>query len=193
MSEQAYESLTYTLTLAAAETLARLNPAMTFVYVSGAGTDSSEKGRPCGRESKAKRKTPSCACLSKPPTCFGPGVIQPVHGVRSSTTRIPHRIRIARAHPSLAPPPVSTLYPDDRRNRPRDDPRGKARRFQRKSWRVGTLEIARDFVPASRRREGIGHRENRPALTFRNVPYNKRQCKIARTTTIPGPISDPWL
>jgi hypothetical protein len=39
MSEAQYERLTYALTIAAAETLSRLNPAMTFVYVSGAGTD----------------------------------------------------------------------------------------------------------------------------------------------------------
>src|ERR1700692_3449864 len=45
MPEQQYEKLTYTLTLAAAETLSRINPAMAFFYVSGAGTDSSEKGR----------------------------------------------------------------------------------------------------------------------------------------------------
>jgi uncharacterized protein YbjT (DUF2867 family) len=44
MPEKQYENLTCTLTLAAAETLSRLNPAMTFVYVSGTGTDSSEKG-----------------------------------------------------------------------------------------------------------------------------------------------------
>src|SRR5271154_2233218 len=42
MSEPDYERVTYGITLAAAVTLARLNPAMTFVYVSGAGTDSSE-------------------------------------------------------------------------------------------------------------------------------------------------------
>lgn len=45
MTEQAYRRVTYDLTLAAANTLARLNPAMTFVYVSGQGTDSSEHGR----------------------------------------------------------------------------------------------------------------------------------------------------
>src|SRR3954452_22730896 len=44
-SEPEYERLTYTLTLSAAEALARLNREMTFIYVSGAGTDSSEKGR----------------------------------------------------------------------------------------------------------------------------------------------------
>jgi len=45
MNETEYTRMTYTLTLNFARTLAGLNPAMTFCYVSGAGTDGSEKGR----------------------------------------------------------------------------------------------------------------------------------------------------
>jgi hypothetical protein len=45
MAETAYYRLTYELTVAAATTLAELNPGMTFCYVSGEGTDSSERGR----------------------------------------------------------------------------------------------------------------------------------------------------
>ena len=45
MSEQRYRHLTYDITLAAAKTLARLNPGMVFVYVTGRGTDSTEQGR----------------------------------------------------------------------------------------------------------------------------------------------------
>src|SRR5260370_24265448 len=45
MSEPEYESVTYGVTIAAAQTSSRLNPEMTFVYVSGSGTDSSEKER----------------------------------------------------------------------------------------------------------------------------------------------------
>src|ERR1700704_5565263 len=45
MDEAKYTHLTYDLTLAAATTLARPNPEMTFVYVSGASTDSTERGR----------------------------------------------------------------------------------------------------------------------------------------------------
>src|SRR6202162_3406705 len=45
MNEEAYRRLTYDLTTSIAKTLARLNPAMTFIYVSGAGTNSSEQGR----------------------------------------------------------------------------------------------------------------------------------------------------
>ena len=45
MKEQEYTRVTYDLTLAVAKTLYRLNPNMTFIYVSGTGTDSTEKGR----------------------------------------------------------------------------------------------------------------------------------------------------
>jgi hypothetical protein len=64
MSEEQYNRLTYELTLSAAGTLVRLNPSMTFCYVSGAGTDSSESG-------------PCCNCRSRPPTCFGRGTSSP--------------------------------------------------------------------------------------------------------------------
>lgn len=49
MKEEDYHRLTYDLTMAATRTLAWLNPAMTFIYVSGAGTDSTEKDAACGR------------------------------------------------------------------------------------------------------------------------------------------------
>jgi uncharacterized protein YbjT (DUF2867 family) len=45
MKDADYERITYGITLAAAESLSRLNPQMTFIYVSGAGTDTSEQGR----------------------------------------------------------------------------------------------------------------------------------------------------
>ena len=45
MNEEAYRRVTYDLTILAARTLAKLNPTMTFIYVSGAGTDSTERGR----------------------------------------------------------------------------------------------------------------------------------------------------
>src|ERR1700726_2355625 len=45
MTEENYKRVTYGITIAAAEMLSRLNPQMTFIYVSGTGTDSSERGR----------------------------------------------------------------------------------------------------------------------------------------------------
>ena len=45
MKEEAYRRVTYDLTISVARTLAKLNPGMTFIYVSGASTDSTERGR----------------------------------------------------------------------------------------------------------------------------------------------------
>lgn len=45
MKEQDYQRVTYDFTLAAANALVKTNPGMTFIYVSGAGTDSTEHGR----------------------------------------------------------------------------------------------------------------------------------------------------
>jgi len=45
ISKEEYRRITYDLTLHAGQVMARQNPAMTFCYVTGAGTDSSEKGR----------------------------------------------------------------------------------------------------------------------------------------------------
>lgn len=74
MTEENYERVTYGITIAAAEMLSRLNPQMTFIYVSGTGTDSSEVEEACGRESKEKRKMPCCGSHSKPHTCSVPAL-----------------------------------------------------------------------------------------------------------------------
>ncbi|TPG04993.1 epimerase [Rhodanobacter glycinis] len=85
MGEAQYSRLTHDLTLAAAQVLARLNPQMTFVYVSGAGADSSETGRTMwarvrGRLENALQRLPFKAVY-----VFRPGIIQPLHGIRSKT------------------------------------------------------------------------------------------------------------
>ena len=85
VKEEEYEAVTYGITLAAAETLCRLNPQMTFIYVSGAGTDSSERGRTMwarvkGRTENALLRLPFAAAYM-----FRPGLIQPLHGVKSGT------------------------------------------------------------------------------------------------------------
>jgi hypothetical protein len=69
MTKESYFHATYDMILAPARTLARLKTPMIFLYVSGAGTDGTEKGRTMWAASKAKPKTPSFACLSKPPIC----------------------------------------------------------------------------------------------------------------------------
>lgn len=85
LNEAQYSAVTYDITVAAAETLVKLNPGMTFVFVSGAGSDSTEKGRVTwarvkGKAENAVLRTPFAASY-----VFRPGVIQPLHGVRSRT------------------------------------------------------------------------------------------------------------
>jgi uncharacterized protein YbjT (DUF2867 family) len=85
MDETKYKHLTYDLTLAAAITLARLNPNMTFLYVSGAGTDSTEHGRSMWARVKGKTENDLLNLPFRAAYMFRPGVIQPLHGIRSKT------------------------------------------------------------------------------------------------------------
>ena len=84
-SEEVYHRTTYELTLAAAETLHRLSPGMTFCYVSGAGTDSTESGRVMWARVKGKLENRLLALGFAEAYMFRPGYIQPVKGVRSKT------------------------------------------------------------------------------------------------------------
>jgi uncharacterized protein YbjT (DUF2867 family) len=86
MKEADYERVTYGIAMAAAETLSRLNPGMTFVFVSGAGTDSSEQGRVMWARIKGKTENALLRMPFKAAYMFRPGAIQPLHGIRSRTT-----------------------------------------------------------------------------------------------------------
>jgi uncharacterized protein YbjT (DUF2867 family) len=85
MKEADYTRLTYDLTLAAARTLARLNPQMTFIYVSGSGTDSSEQGRSMWARVKGKTENALKSLPFRAVYLFRPGVIEPLHGIQSKT------------------------------------------------------------------------------------------------------------
>jgi len=85
MQEADYSRLTYDLTLAAARTLARLNPQMTFVYVSGRGTDSSEHGRSMWARVKGRTENALKLLPFRAVYLFRPGVIEPLHGIQSKT------------------------------------------------------------------------------------------------------------
>ena len=85
MDAAEYERVTYGIAVAAAEALSTLNPRMTFVYVSGAGTDSSERGkirwaRVKGRTENVLLRMPFAAAYM-----FRPGIIVPLHGATSKT------------------------------------------------------------------------------------------------------------
>jgi uncharacterized protein YbjT (DUF2867 family) len=103
MSEDAYRRITYDYTMAAARVFAALDPEATFVYVSGAGTDSTERGRSMWARVKGKTENDVLALLPNA-YMFRPGYIQPMHGVTSRT-------RLYRALYVVAKP----LYPVLRR------------------------------------------------------------------------------
>lgn len=86
MDEAAYTRLTYDLTLAVAQTLAKLNPGLTFIYVSGAGTDSTEHGRTMWARVKGRTENALQRLPFKAAYLFRPGIIQPLHGIRSKTS-----------------------------------------------------------------------------------------------------------
>lgn len=85
MNEKDYARVTYDITLAAAEVLCRLNPKSTFIYISGAGTDSSEHGRLMWARIKGKTENALLRLPFAAAYMFRPGVIEPLYGARSKT------------------------------------------------------------------------------------------------------------
>ena len=85
MDEERYRHLTYDITMAAAATLARLNPGMVFTYVTGRGTDSTEKGPLMWARVKGKTENDLLKLPFKAAYMFRPAGIQPLHGVKSKT------------------------------------------------------------------------------------------------------------
>lgn len=81
MKEDAYTKVTYKLTLHFGETVARLNPGMTFCYISGAGTDSTEKGRVMWARVKGKTEN---HLMQLPLQAYAvrPGFIKPIPGLQ---------------------------------------------------------------------------------------------------------------
>jgi uncharacterized protein YbjT (DUF2867 family) len=98
-SEAEYRRVTYDLTLAAATSLAAWNPAMTFVYVSGAGTDSTEHGSSMWARVKGATENALARLPFRSVYWFRPGIIQARHGVRSRTRG--YRIAYAVLFPFL--------------------------------------------------------------------------------------------
>jgi uncharacterized protein YbjT (DUF2867 family) len=94
MKEDDYRRVTHDFTIAAAQVLARLNPGMTFVFVSGAGTDSSERGRTMWARVKGQTENALLRMPFRAAYVLRPAVIVPQHGIRSRTAlyRIPYML-----------------------------------------------------------------------------------------------------
>jgi uncharacterized protein YbjT (DUF2867 family) len=95
MKEEDYRHITYDLTMAAARTLHRLNPNLAFIYVSGAGTDSTEQGRSMWARVQGKTENDLVKLFPRA-YAFRPGYIHPVKGVRSKTGWVRVAITVLR-------------------------------------------------------------------------------------------------
>lgn len=82
--EPEYYKLTYTLTIHMAEILAKQNSDMTFCYVSGAGTDSSEKGKMMWARVKGKTENELMKLPFRQVFAFRPGFLQPTKGLKNT-------------------------------------------------------------------------------------------------------------
>jgi uncharacterized protein YbjT (DUF2867 family) len=110
-SDEVYRRVSYDFPLAAARLLAAGNPELTFTYVSGAGTDSTEQGRVAWARVKGRTENALLA-MDMRAYMFRPGWIRPMHGAVSRTRayRVIYRLTswlYPLAH-RLAPDQVTT-------------------------------------------------------------------------------------
>ena len=108
LSEESYSRVTYDITMAAAQTLVRLNPFMTFIFVSGTGTDSTEQGRTMWARVKGKTENALLRLPFKAVYIFRPAGIQALHGNQSRTPS--YRVLYALAKPVF--PLLKLLLPN---------------------------------------------------------------------------------
>jgi uncharacterized protein YbjT (DUF2867 family) len=102
-NEAEYTKLTYDLTIHIAEELLPINPAMTMIYVSGAGTDSTEKGRSMWARVKGKTENHILSMGFKDAYAFRPGFIVPTKGLQNTLR--------AYKYLSFLTPIITTLFP----------------------------------------------------------------------------------
>jgi hypothetical protein len=84
MKEPEYTKMTYTLTMHVAEALSRQNPDMTFCYVSGASTDSTEKGKSMWARVKGKTENDLMKLPFAQVFAFRPGYLHPTPGLKNT-------------------------------------------------------------------------------------------------------------
>jgi uncharacterized protein YbjT (DUF2867 family) len=107
MSEAEYTRVTYDVAVAAAKTLLERNPGLTFVFVSGAGTDGTERGNTMWARVKGRAENAILALPFKGAYAVRPAAIQPMHGETSRATPT----RVAYAALGWMFPLVKAVFP----------------------------------------------------------------------------------
>ena len=85
MKEEDYHRVTYEYAVSAARTLLKVSPGLTFIFVSGAGSDSTERGKTMWARVKGKTENAILAMPFKASFVFRPAIIRPLHGIKSKT------------------------------------------------------------------------------------------------------------
>jgi uncharacterized protein YbjT (DUF2867 family) len=109
MKEDEYRRLTYDLTIGFAKILARQNPDMTFCYISGKGTDSTEKGRLMWARVKGKTENDLMKLPFKAVYNFRPGYMHPTKGLKNTLSGYKYISWLYPVLRFLTPNSVSTL------------------------------------------------------------------------------------
>ena len=109
MKENEYYRLTYTLTMHVALVLLKANPMVTFCYISGAGTDSSEKGRMMWARVKGKTENDLMKLPFKDVYNFRPGVLKPTKGLKNTLVYYKYFGWLLPVIKLLAPNHITTL------------------------------------------------------------------------------------
>lgn len=109
MNEDKYYTLTYTLTMHMAEILSRQNEGMTFCYISGAGTDSTEKGRINWARVKGKTENDLMKLPFKKVYAFRPGFMKPTQGLKNTLPAYKYFMWLYPVLRALMPKFVTTL------------------------------------------------------------------------------------
>jgi uncharacterized protein YbjT (DUF2867 family) len=107
MSEADYRRVTVDIAVAAARTLVDKSPQMTFVFVSGAGSDSTGKSRTMWARVKGEAENAILALPFKGKFVFRPAFIRPMHGIKSRTAS--YRVLYAIFAPLVSV--LSALFP----------------------------------------------------------------------------------
>lgn len=109
LKEDEYFKLTYTLTMNFAQTLSKLNPEMTFCYISGKGTDSSEQGKMMWARVKGKTENDLMKLPFKKVYNFRPGIIEPTKGLKNTLSLYKYFNWLAPIIRMISPNSISTL------------------------------------------------------------------------------------
>jgi uncharacterized protein YbjT (DUF2867 family) len=109
MKEPEFFKFTHTLTIHFAETVSTQNSGMTFCYISGAGTDSSEKGKMMWARVKGKTENDLTKLPFKKVYNFRPGVIEPTKGLKNTIKAYKYFMWLIPIVRTLAPNRISTL------------------------------------------------------------------------------------